>query len=92
MKRTLQRPARKSDVWVRLARGEHTLFDPDTGAVHLLNDTALAIWDLCDGDTYPAEMLGAICDLCDMHPDVVSEDLDRVLRDFERAGLIEWVD
>lgn len=92
MIRTTQRPARKPDVWVRLARGEHTLFDPGTGTVHLLNDTALAIWDLCDGDTYPREMMDAICALCDMHPDVVSEDLERVLRDFDRAGLIEWVE
>ncbi|MBW3578448.1 MAG: HPr-rel-A system PqqD family peptide chaperone [Actinobacteria bacterium] len=91
MKLTLARPARKPDVWVNLARGENTLFDPDTGKVHLLNDTALAIWDLCDGETYPAEMLDAICELCNMQPEVVSQDLERVLGEFQRAGLIEWV-
>lgn len=87
-----RRPSRKPGVWLHQAQGENALFDPDTGAVHLLNDTALAIWHLCDGDTHPEEMVEAICELCRMHPDVVTEDVQRVLTEFERAGLLEWVD
>lgn len=87
-----RRPARKPDVWVHLARGENALFDPRSDTVHLLNDTALAIWDLCDGDTYPDEMIEAVCDLSGMHPDVVTEDIQRVLNEFHRVGLVEWVE
>ncbi|HEX2027371.1 MAG TPA: HPr-rel-A system PqqD family peptide chaperone [Nitriliruptorales bacterium] len=87
-----RRPARKADVWVHLARDENALFDPRSGAVHLLNDTALAIWDLCDGDTYPVEMIDAVCDLSGMHPDVVTEDIERVLSEFDRVGLVEWIE
>lgn len=84
-------PLRRTDIWLRRTAGESALVDPETGAVHLLNDTAVAIWDLCDGQTAPAEMITAICDLCDMHPDVVAEDVHRILRDFAVAQIITWI-
>ncbi len=87
-----RRPARKADVWVHLARDENALFDPRSGAVHLLNDTALAIWDLCDGQTSPDEMVTAVCELTGMHPDIVTEDVQRILGEFEEAGLLTWED
>ena len=85
------RPARSPGVWVRKTRGETLAYHPGTGAAHLLNETALAIWDLCDGATKPQEMVEAICQLCGMHPDVVGEDVARILAEFEEAGLIAWV-
>jgi coenzyme PQQ synthesis protein D (PqqD) len=85
------RPARSPDVWIRKTRGETLAYHPGTGAAHLLNDTALAIWDLCDGETKPEEMVEAICQLCGMHPDVVDEDVDRILGEFGDAGLVVWV-
>ena len=86
-----QRPARAPLVWVRKTRGETLAYNPRTGGAHLLNETALAIWDLCDGETSAGEMIEAICQLCGMHPDVVSEDVERILREFEEAGLVEWI-
>lgn len=85
-----RRPVRKKDVWVRRAGTENALFDPETQAVHLLNATALAIWNLCDGETEPAEMIMAICELSRLHEDVVTEDVARALADLERARLITW--
>jgi hypothetical protein len=58
--------------------------------VYLLNETALAIWDLCDGETSPAEMVTAVVELTGMHPDVVTEDVERILKEFEEAGLLSW--
>ena len=86
-----QRPARAPLIWVRKTRGETLVYNPVTGGTHLLNETALAIWDLCDGETSPDEMVEAICELCGMHPDVVTEDVDRILGQFERAGLVVWL-
>ncbi|MDP8960041.1 MAG: PqqD family protein [Actinomycetota bacterium] len=90
MKLDTRRPARKPRVWLHQAQGENTLYDPDTGAVLLLNDTALALWDLCDGENLPREMIDAICALCGLHEDVVTEDVERVLREFDQLGLLEW--
>jgi hypothetical protein len=84
-------PARAPLVWVRRTRGETLAYNPATGGAHLLNETALAIWDLCDGGTTPTEMVEAICQLCGMHRDVVSEDVERILREFEEAELVVWV-
>ena len=84
------RPMRRSGVWLRQVSGENAVYDPTMGSVHLLNDSALAIWHLCDGDIDPEEMVAAICELSRMHRDVVSEDVERVLNEFEAAGLLEW--
>jgi len=49
-------PARKPAVIVQRG-GPHTLiYDPDTDAVHVLNPTAAAIWEGCDGRRTPAEL------------------------------------
>ena len=85
------RPKRRPDVWARHAAGEHTLLAPDTGTVQILNDTALAIWELCDGHVRPEEMIEAICELTGTHRDIVAEDVMRTLASFDRAGLITWV-
>jgi hypothetical protein len=88
----IKRPVRRSDVWVRQVSGENAIYDPLTQAVHLLNDTALAIWEQCDGATTPSEMVGAIVDLSGLHEEVVVEDVGRTLAEFDRAGLVRWVD
>lgn len=84
------RPARRPEVWLRQAGDENAVYTPDSGEVYLMNETALAIWHLCDGATSPKEMVEAVCEVSNMHPDIVEEDVARILSDFDRAGLIEW--
>ncbi len=86
------RPVRKPEVWLRQAGDENAVYNPSNGSVHLLNETALAIWDLCDGQTSPDEMVTAVCELTGMHPDIVTEDVQRILGEFEEAGLLTWED
>jgi PqqD family protein of HPr-rel-A system len=85
------RPLRKEGLFLRQAKGENAVYDPASGKVHLLNATAWAIWDLCDGDTDPEEMIDAICEISRMHRDLVSEDVRRVLKEFDEAGLLVWL-
>lgn len=84
------RPARRPEVWLRQAGDENAVYTPSSGEVYLMNETALAIWHLCDGATSPQEMVDVVCEVTRMHPDVVVEDVNRILTDFEQAGLIEW--
>jgi PqqD family protein of HPr-rel-A system len=86
------RPVRKPEVWLRQAGDENAVYNPANGSVHLLNETALAIWDLCDGQTSADEMVTAVCELTGMHPDIVTEDVQRILGEFEEAGLLTWKD
>ncbi|MGH2704415.1 MAG: PqqD family protein [Actinomycetota bacterium] len=87
-----RRPSRNPGVWLRQAGDENAVYNPETRSVYLLNDTALAIWQLCDGNTEVHEMVTAVCDLCNMHPDIVVEDVERILSDFELANLISWTE
>ncbi len=84
------RPLRRPEVWLRRAGQENAVYQQETGTVHLLNDTALAIWHLCDGDTTLEEMVAAVCDVSGLHPDVVTEDVHRILGEFDQAGLLSW--
>ena len=83
-------PIRRSEVWFRPAGGENALYDPTSASVHMLNETALAIWDLCDGETRPEEMIDAICELTGAHQEMVAEDVERILMEFNHAHLIHW--
>jgi PqqD family protein of HPr-rel-A system len=85
------RPVRRKDVWLRNTKDEIAVYNPGTGDVHLLNETALAIWDLCDGETKPEEMMTAICEVTSLPPEVVAEDVERILLEFDHAELIDWV-
>jgi len=84
-------PSRRADVWLRQAGEENALYDPRTGSLHLLNHTAFAIWDLCDGQTRPEEMIEAICQLSGHHRDVVAEDVERILGGFDKENLLVWM-
>ena len=85
-----ERPARRDGVWVRRSGDENALFDPTSSAVHLLNETALAIWELCDGQTDPEEMVAAIVELSGLDPTAVEQDVERILTEFGDAGLVTW--
>jgi hypothetical protein len=84
------RPMRKADVWLRQSETENVVYVASSGAVHVLNATAMAIWVLCDGDTEPDEMVEAICELSGLPREVVVEDLRRVLLRFEEADILTW--
>jgi hypothetical protein len=85
-----RRPVRRPGVWLRSVGGEHAVFDPATKGLHLLNETARAIWELCDGETTPDEMVRVICEVSGLPEQVVEEDLHRTLADFERLGILGW--
>ncbi|MGH2661354.1 MAG: PqqD family protein [Actinomycetota bacterium] len=84
------RPLRKPEVWLRRAGEENAVYHRETATVHLLNDTAMAIWYLCDGETTLEEMVAAVCDVSGLHADLVTEDVHRILGEFDQAGLLIW--
>jgi hypothetical protein len=54
----------------------------------LLNATAAAVYQLCDGETRVREMIEAAADLFDAGTDVVQHDILETLGDLESRGLI----
>ncbi len=86
------KPERQQGLWLRQVESENAVLDPTNETVHLLNDTALAIWHLCDGRTSPAEMVEAICEVTRLPVEIVSEDVVRILEEFDQVRLLVWVD
>ena len=85
-----RRPLRREGVWLRSVGDENAVFDPATKGLHFLNETARAIWELCDGDTTPDEMVRAICEVSGLPAEVVAEDVVRMLGEFESLGILRW--
>jgi hypothetical protein len=44
-----ERPLRKASVVSKKLGDESVLYDHETRAIHVLNPTAIIVWDLCDG-------------------------------------------
>lgn len=64
------------------------VYDPEKKATHLLNMTAAAILDLCDGSTPPPSIAGAIASVTTADPAKVLADVETLLLELAEKGLI----
>lgn len=84
-------PRHVPGVVLRQGPGTAELVEPGTGAVVALDPLALALWEMCDGETTAAEMTAASCALFDADEETVEADITRVLTSLQEQGLLEWV-
>lgn len=83
-------PRRMKGVVVTTDGARMRLQSAEGSTVCEVNETALALWQLCDGSTTPEEMIDGVCTLFpDVHGSVV-DDVDRALRELTQAGLLDW--
>lgn len=82
-------PRRRADVVCQSAGEETLLYDPLTDAVHVLNPTALAVWELCDGqhtlDDIEAHLRARFGGTAGQD---LAGDVEAALATFEKEGLI----
>jgi hypothetical protein len=83
-------PHRREGVTVVRVDGETLLVDDVNGTQHLLNPTAHALWELCDGSTSVEEMIGAILQLFAVDRGVVRDDVAHALSQLTDLGLLTW--
>ena len=69
---------------------ECLLCDRDGHPLYALNETAAAVWELCDGETTLDEIVDAVCLVCRVERAQVLVDLERTLEAMARADLIQW--
>ncbi len=86
-----QRPLRRGQVWTHREGPETAVYNPATGALHLLNASALAIWELCDGDTAGIEMAEAVAELTQADPEQARRDVRTALEELAKLDLISMV-
>ena len=59
-------PVRKGRLVQDSSDERWVIYESEADALHELNETARAIWELCDGETAPAEMAVAISEITGM--------------------------
>lgn len=62
-------PRKLGEAWVRREGDQVAVFDPISGRLLRLNDSAMALWELCDGWTTAAEMAEALSELTGLTDD-----------------------
>ncbi len=82
-------PTRHGQAWVRRGSDDTAVFVPETGTLHVLNPSALAIWELCDGATTGQEMAEAVAELTDLNIEAASADVTTALDELCQRGLID---
>ena len=83
------RPLQRDDIICRDMGTETLLYDAEAEAIHVLNPTALLIWNLCDGDHSLQDMqeeLRAAFSLMAEH-DVLA-DIQRTVDTFAKNDLL----
>lgn len=83
-------PIRRGTVWQHSRDDETAVYEPDSDGVHLLNPSAMAIWELCDGETRPEEMAAAISELTSIDVADALTDVRNTLETLEGLGLISY--
>lgn len=83
------RPRRRGQAWVQRDGEETAVYNAGSGQLHIVNASALAIWELCDGETTPKEMAEAISELTGLELDASAADVHSTLMTLADAGLVE---
>ena len=80
-------PLRRTDVTEHELDGELLIFDPVTSDTHRLNDTALFIWQSCDGTRDVGQVASALAAAYDVSADEAHGHVERLLNELSDKGL-----
>jgi hypothetical protein len=76
------------DIIARQMQEEILLYDSKKDSTHLLNPTAAAIWEMCDGTRTPEEIAKEILQVLSADRKTVRTDVERIIREFSENGLL----
>jgi hypothetical protein len=81
-------PERRGEVVQSESSSGWTIYEPSTDALHLLNASAKAIWDLCDGETSTTEIAEAVSELTGLDLSESLRDVEAALEQLRHLGLV----
>jgi hypothetical protein len=87
---TSVRPRQLPGTRVEQKGGRVVVCDADRKVMLALNESAAALWELCDGSTTIEEMVMAICAVSSIPAGRARDDVERTLAEFQRAGLLAF--
>lgn len=81
-------PLRRGELVQSPSADGWTVYEPSTDSLHVLNVSAKAIWELCDGETSSSEMAQAIAELTGVDLDQAEADVRAALSSLRGLKLI----
>lgn len=82
-------PKIKPDLLSEAIEDDVVVLVPETDQVHLLNLTAAAIYELCDGTRSVDQIVDALRRSVPNPPDEIDHDVNRTLAELSEKGLLE---
>ena len=83
-------PRRKGELIQPEDSERWAVYEPSSDSLHALNESARAIWELCDGQTSPEEMARAITELTGVPLEQARSDVLATIDTLESLGLAEF--
>ena len=80
---------KRGGVLCKELEGEGILFNPQNEAVHILNKTALAIWNRCDGKLDVHEIATDIATIFEGDASDILNDVRKCIVDFRKQQLLK---
>ena len=89
-KKMEQRPIKVDGLMERDLVDERILYDVSGKNVHVLNEIANFVWNLCDGEHTIGDMVKAGVDSYDVSAEEARADVEECLKDLERLSIIHY--
>jgi len=83
------RPRVRPDLLCETIDDDLVVLVPETDHVHLLNLTAAAVCELCDGNHSVAQIVDALRGAVAHPTDAIAHDVDTLLAELSRKGVVE---
>lgn len=83
------KPRRRGALWGPDGSGGMAVYEPASDGLHVLNASAFAIWELCDGETGTEEMVAAIAELTGLDATVAATEVTATVEALRALGLVE---
>lgn len=81
-------PVKQNHLIVRELENEFIIIDTKSAQIHSLNETAAAIWRMCDDKLSVDDMAQRILEKFDVSFETAKSDVEKTLRSFLEKGLI----
>lgn len=92
MSERMQKPQRRQGILAEVFPDEAILYHAEAGTLHVLNATAAAIWQMCDGQHEVSAIAECLRSQYAMRPEhAVERDVGRMLDELQGLGLLEPV-
>jgi len=83
------KPKRKENLVLEEIDDELLVADFSDSQLHVLNPTAAAVWEMCDGQRTAEEIADLLAEHFGLSPEQVRQDIAKIIGEFREKGLIE---